>query len=274
MPGLMRWNGTLTTPVKKRLPASKEPWLLFLHGTFSNTQGSFGQLAAQPAQWRRLQAAYTDRILALDHHTLSRSPIDNASEALSLLPDGAVLHLVGYSCGGLIGELLCRGALENRAVPVRRRRSQPVRGRRAQRAAGHAAGAGQVPDDTSPGHRSLRARCLPGPRHDAGFRSAGSLAEHGAQRHRTRYRRRHRPVPGRGLRSGDGVPARRDQGEGRRFDHPGPGGDDPGLAGIKMLNRPGVPPHRSRRARRRHRGCRYPGPAQDPRDRSVLSRGP
>ena len=117
MPGLMRWNGTLTTPVKKRLPASKEPWLLFLHGTFSNTQGSFGQLAAQTAQWRRLQAAYTDRILALDHHTLSRSPIDNASEALSLLPDGAVLHLVGYSRGGLIGELLCRGALEDRAVP-------------------------------------------------------------------------------------------------------------------------------------------------------------
>ena len=117
VPGLMRWNGTLTTPVKKRLPASKEPWLLFLHGTFSNTQGSFGQLAAQPAQWRRLQAAYTDRILALDHHTLSRSPIDNANEALSLLPDGAVLHLVGYSRGGLIGELLCRGALQGRAEP-------------------------------------------------------------------------------------------------------------------------------------------------------------
>ncbi|MFL5335280.1 MAG: hypothetical protein ACJ8H8_19330, partial [Geminicoccaceae bacterium] len=116
-PGLMRWNGLLTAPVKERLPTSKKPWLLFLHGTFSNTQGSFGKLASQPAQWRRLQAAYPDRILALDHHTLTRSPIDNANGALSMLPEGVVLHLVGYSRGGLIGELLCRSALEGRAEP-------------------------------------------------------------------------------------------------------------------------------------------------------------
>ena len=116
-PGLMRWNGALTTPVREPLPVSSEPWLLFLHGTFSNTQGSFGKLAAQTAQWRRLQAAYPDRILGLDHHTLTRSPIDNARDALALLPEGAPLHLLGYSRGGLVGELLCRGALENRALP-------------------------------------------------------------------------------------------------------------------------------------------------------------
>ena len=116
-PGLYRWRGHALAPVEERLPEGKEPWLLFLHGTFSNTLGSFGALAAQSAQWRRLEAAYRDRILALDHHTLTRSPIENAEEALARLPEGVELHLVGYSRGGLIGELLCRGQLEGRALP-------------------------------------------------------------------------------------------------------------------------------------------------------------
>ena len=116
-PGLYRWRGQALAPVEERLPEGTEPWLLFLHGTFSNTLGSFGALAAQSAQWRRLEAAYRDRILALDHHTLSRSPIENAEEVLARLPEGAGLHLVGYSRGGLIGELLCRGRLEGRTLP-------------------------------------------------------------------------------------------------------------------------------------------------------------
>ena len=130
-PGLMRWNGALTTPVKERLPATTEPWLLFLHGTFSNTQGSFGKLAGQTAQWRRLQAAYPDRILALDHHTLTRSPIDNANEALSVLPrrrrpaSGRLQPRRPHR----------RAALPRRAAgscrAVRRRRTGPVRGCRA-----------------------------------------------------------------------------------------------------------------------------------------------
>ena len=33
------------------------------------------------------------------------------------MPTGAELHLVGYSRGGLIGELLCRGHLNGRAAP-------------------------------------------------------------------------------------------------------------------------------------------------------------
>ena len=108
-PGLYRWHDTTLTPVTSGLSQGQQPWLLFLHGTFSNTLGSFGALATQPAQWRRLTANYGDRILALDHHTLTTSPIENAEAALAHLPAGAELHLVGYSRGGLIGELLCRG---------------------------------------------------------------------------------------------------------------------------------------------------------------------
>ena len=49
--GARRWRRS-----RSGCPRATEPWLLFLHGTFSNTLGSFGPLAAQAAQWRRLEA--------------------------------------------------------------------------------------------------------------------------------------------------------------------------------------------------------------------------
>lgn len=89
------------------------PLLVFLHGTASSTSGSFGALTAedeaQPA-WRRLRKRYGERIFALQHRSLSRSPAENALELLELLPDSAELHLVSHSRGGLVGELLCRGS--------------------------------------------------------------------------------------------------------------------------------------------------------------------
>lgn len=54
---------------------------------------------------------YGERIFALEHKTLSLSPIDNACDVLETLPENAILHLVSHSRGGLIGELLCRGQL-------------------------------------------------------------------------------------------------------------------------------------------------------------------
>ena len=116
-PGLYRWDGAGLRPVEATLPADGAPWLLFLHGTFSNTMGSFAGLVAQKALWRRLEDQYPGRVLALEHHTLTTSPVDNALEVLAHLPGQAKLHLVGYSRGGLVGELLCRGHLVGRALP-------------------------------------------------------------------------------------------------------------------------------------------------------------
>ena len=101
-------------PMAGPIPDGGQPWLLFLHGTFSNTLGSFGALAAQSALWRRLEATYPNRILALEHRTLTTSPIENAAAVAALLPAGVELHMVGYSRGGLVGELLCRGKLDGR----------------------------------------------------------------------------------------------------------------------------------------------------------------
>jgi CHAT domain-containing protein len=92
-----------------------EPILLFIHGTASSTQGSFGELTGT-AEWERMRTHFNDRIVALEHNTLSVSPVTNAIEAAKGLPDGAVLNLVSHSRGGLVGELLCVGDISERQL--------------------------------------------------------------------------------------------------------------------------------------------------------------
>jgi hypothetical protein len=92
-----------------------KPILLFLHGTFSSTAGSFGGLPNEI--WAGLGEQYGDQIYGYDHLTLSQSPIENALELVKQLPENAVLHLVTHSRGGLIGELLSRSARTDRQDP-------------------------------------------------------------------------------------------------------------------------------------------------------------
>jgi hypothetical protein len=93
--------------------------LLFLHGTASSMEGSFSDLWEQGRDglWEKLRDRYKGNILALQHRTLTESPIDNAVQLMQALPVGAKLHIVSHSCGGLIGELLCRGQLSENREP-------------------------------------------------------------------------------------------------------------------------------------------------------------
>lgn len=116
-PGLYRWTDPrLHDPVPSgggELPGGV-PLLVFLHGTASNTTGSFGGLRNEERDprrtdvWSPLVDRYRGNILALEHRTLSVSPIQNALDLVDALPEKAVLHLVSHSRGGLIGELLYR----------------------------------------------------------------------------------------------------------------------------------------------------------------------
>ncbi len=99
------------------LPAGKlggKRVLLFLHGTASSTWGSFGELWSPPrsATLAGLKRLYGDNVIALEHRSMTVSPIVNAleiAEALdALLADGAEVDLISHSRGGLVGELLCR----------------------------------------------------------------------------------------------------------------------------------------------------------------------
>ena len=96
-----------------------QPVLLFLHGTASSTAGSFSELWSRSNDdtWKSIQKKYGNNILALQHRTLTESPIDNALTLLEALPEKITLHLVSHSRGGLVGELLCRGQLSNSREP-------------------------------------------------------------------------------------------------------------------------------------------------------------
>ena len=101
---------------------SKAPYLLFLHGTASSTIGSFSRLGVlhsfdqlgldNSPEWNALKARYRDRILGFEHRTFTETPIVNALQAVDMLPDGAKLHMVSHSRGGLVGEMLCLGMVD------------------------------------------------------------------------------------------------------------------------------------------------------------------
>lgn len=98
--------------------ANDEPLLLFVHGTASSFAGSFGGLwgGSQRAIGEALFRAYGGRVYAFEHHTLTQSPIENVLTLLSQLPEKVNLHIVSHSRGGMIGELLCRAAIQGRTV--------------------------------------------------------------------------------------------------------------------------------------------------------------
>jgi triacylglycerol esterase/lipase EstA (alpha/beta hydrolase family) len=117
MPGLRRLRRD-APPASSAPPAALDglelaqgPVLVLLHGTFSTTAGTFQHLwTRQAAQLRRLFEHYGDRVLALDHPTLSASPLDNALALVQALPAGARLHLLTHSRGGLVAEALVRAS--------------------------------------------------------------------------------------------------------------------------------------------------------------------
>ncbi len=95
--------------------------LLFLHGTFSDFQGSYGALLRTAGAGGRtfpeqVRATYGDRLLAFEHFTVSESPAANAralSAALAAaLPAGAgPVDVVTYSRGALVLRALLDPAL-------------------------------------------------------------------------------------------------------------------------------------------------------------------
>lgn len=92
------------------------PVLVFLHGTASTHDGSFGGLWDGGAKSRiaPLFDAYQGQVFAFHHRTLTQSPIENALTLARQLPKGTRVHLVSHSRGGMVGELLCRTMAEGR----------------------------------------------------------------------------------------------------------------------------------------------------------------
>jgi hypothetical protein len=112
-PGLHRVglgsNGLFrVTPIRTAaaLPAGRK--LLFIHGTFSNFAGGFGALAnAQGGEgstfFEAVRDLYGDQVFALEHFTVSATPLENAQALLDALPDaGGPFDVVTHSRGALV----------------------------------------------------------------------------------------------------------------------------------------------------------------------------
>jgi hypothetical protein len=100
-------DGIIGDPLIDPIPDG-ERTLILLHGTASTTNGSFCKLwLRQPKAWGRLRAHFGERIYALEHCTLTKSPIENALLVAQHLPKEGRLYLLSHSRGGLVGELLC-----------------------------------------------------------------------------------------------------------------------------------------------------------------------
>jgi CHAT domain-containing protein len=98
---------------QKDIPAdSNQPFLLFLHGTNSSTSGSFGELIGTEL-WKYIHQVYAQNILAFQHETLTKSPLQNVVDLVKQLPDNALLHLISHSRGGLVGDILSRFCVDN-----------------------------------------------------------------------------------------------------------------------------------------------------------------
>lgn len=112
--GLLSVQGSMNL-VKLEPVDTTKPVLLLLHGTGSSTQSSFEDLPGTEL-WRYLQETYGKNILAFQHETLTKSPLQNVADLLAQLPAGVTLHLMSHSRGGLVGEVLCRFAQQGTAA--------------------------------------------------------------------------------------------------------------------------------------------------------------
>lgn len=96
--------------------AANKPYLLFLHGTNSSTEKSFGDIQGTEV-WNFLTQSFKSNILAFQHESLTKSPLENTLDLVTALPQHCELHLVSQSRGGLIGDILCRfcGSNQNKS---------------------------------------------------------------------------------------------------------------------------------------------------------------
>ena len=85
-------------------------YLLFIHGTGSSTDGSFGELKknGDARLWDYIHQAYEGKVFAFQHETLTLSPLQNVLKLVQQLPQKATLHIISHSRGGLVGDILNR----------------------------------------------------------------------------------------------------------------------------------------------------------------------
>ena len=114
-PGLFLLDNSMRKKIAGTITDVNKPFLLFIHGTNSNSEGAFGALMDQRqfGLWNYIVSTYGDNVLTFDHKTFTQSPLQNAFELLKLLPTNCTVHLITHSRGGLVGDLMARASAGN-----------------------------------------------------------------------------------------------------------------------------------------------------------------
>ena len=106
---LPKLKGSGARPASVDVSADGAPALVLVHGTFANTALTFDKLwKDHPEHVAAIFDHYGNRVYALDHRTLSVSPIANALTLANALPQDAHVDLLTHSRGGLVAEVLVR----------------------------------------------------------------------------------------------------------------------------------------------------------------------
>lgn len=109
--GLLKLNPDFTLEEVQLPEQAEKPYLLFIHGTASSTSGSFDKMSSS-VFWNTVnQPGVFEMVLAFQHETLTKSPLQNVLELVQQLPQKASLHLITQSRGGIIGDILSRYCL-------------------------------------------------------------------------------------------------------------------------------------------------------------------
>ena len=117
-PGLFLLDNAMRKRIGGKITEVGKPYLLFIHGTNSNTDGAFGALVDNPQHglWNYIIKTYGENILTFDHKTFTESPLQNAFELLEQLPANCTVHLITHSRGGLVGDVMARASAGNTNV--------------------------------------------------------------------------------------------------------------------------------------------------------------
>jgi len=87
--------------------AVNKPCLIFIHGTNSSTTGSFEDVRGTKL-WHYILKTYGDNVFGFQHETLTKGPLQNTLELVKQLPPNAIIDIITYSRGGLIGDIISR----------------------------------------------------------------------------------------------------------------------------------------------------------------------
>ena len=101
-------QGTLSGQQPKGQPGTE--FLLLIHGTSSNHQGSFGDLFRENVElaWKPISKKYGTNVLTAQHYTLTKGPIENALDILKELPPDSTIDILSHSRGGIVADFLTR----------------------------------------------------------------------------------------------------------------------------------------------------------------------